>query len=140
MAVSRLARACAAVLKVIEEDYYADARIIFERTQQTIRSIPAQPNNEFRNCINHLGRACIAGTDDECDLEIEKARWHLEAAKRDCYKLAIKYLEEHLAENLRRIERAGGHAFLLHRSFRRIRNEHNAVLRAELPSRICSPC
>jgi hypothetical protein len=99
MASSREERA-SAILDVLEKDFFLDAHEIFERAAQTVGKIPAQPNNEFRNALIHLGRAPSAKSDVEFARQISMARWHIANAKRDCFKIVIRYLRDELTADL----------------------------------------
>lgn len=133
MAAGRLARTCEDVLEVLEADYYHDARVIFERAVQTLGKIPAQPHNEFRNSLNHLGRACLAIDDTDLDYQLLMARWHLAIAKRECSKLAIIHLEQHLGTTILLLENAAnGISRRVRNRFRAISDERRDIIRAEL--------
>jgi hypothetical protein len=99
-----VARNNSAILEVMENDFYNDARVIFEKTYLIIRRVPEGPNNKFRDGFTCLARACITDTDEEFERQIADAKAFFLSAKRECYRLAIEAMRDYINTNLVRIE------------------------------------
>lgn len=69
---------------------------------------PQQADSQIRNALTHLSRAASFDDATEIDKEIEKAKGHIERAKRDCLKLAIIRKKEHVADHIKSVHFAKG--------------------------------
>lgn len=78
-----------AVAAVIEDHYFRDFLDIYGTTISITEMHPEQVNNEIRNALTHIARALVDEQADEVADNIEKAKAHIERAKRDCLKLSI---------------------------------------------------
>jgi hypothetical protein len=70
--------------------------------------IPEQCNNELRNALTHLSRACVAPDDESFKGEIHSANRHIERAIRDCYKLAVIEVNSLISKTFKVIEYSKG--------------------------------
>jgi hypothetical protein len=71
----------------LSKDYLLDYSEILSTTVSITTYYPQQAESQLRNAITHLARSI--SDDSDFEAEIEKAKGHIERAKRDCLKLSI---------------------------------------------------
>jgi hypothetical protein len=83
------ARLLEGVATVIVDDFYGDFHTILSETYAVTGFTPDQANNEIRNILLHLAQVCRAEEVAVAEHNLEQARWHIDLAKRDCFKICI---------------------------------------------------
>lgn len=92
-------RVTACVLEVITNEFRGDFESIYELTwSATGNRAAAQPNNDIRNALNHLGDAIVARTSGEADWHILRARRHLQFAIYDSLAVMFGYRMVHVCD------------------------------------------
>ncbi|KAF3981992.1 MAG: hypothetical protein HFP81_10170 [Methylococcales symbiont of Hymedesmia sp. n. MRB-2018] len=69
---------------------------------------PQQADSQIRNALTHLSRAAYFDDKAKIDIEVERAKGHIERAKRDCLKLAIIRKKEHISDHIKSVHYAKG--------------------------------
>lgn len=76
-----------AIQDFLSKDYLLDYSELLSTTVAITNFYPQQAESQLRNAMTHLARSVSEASN--LDAEIEKAKGHLERAKRDCLKLSI---------------------------------------------------
>jgi hypothetical protein len=79
---------------VLTSDFLADFHTVLSEAYAVTKFTPEQANNEIRNTMLHCARVCAAETVEEAEENIKQARWHIDLAKRDCFKILILTIHE----------------------------------------------
>jgi len=89
---------------IILKDFQDEFQELYSYAITVLEVAPEQANNEIRNALNHIARALSANDIDAGIRDIEKAKSHIDRAKRDCLKLANIHLHEQIKSDLINIQ------------------------------------
>ncbi len=95
-----------AIKEFLEQDYLSDYSEILSMTVGITHYYPQQADSQVRNAMTHLSRASTEISN--LDEEINKAKGHLERAKRDCLKLSIIEKKKHVENEIKSLRYAQG--------------------------------
>lgn len=96
------------IISVLLNEYLDDYIEILGICVGITEYYPQQADSQIRNALTHLSRAASCTNDAEINTEIEKAKSHIERAKRDCLKLAILRKREHISDHIKSVHFAKG--------------------------------
>lgn len=96
------------ILNIITNEYLSDYIEILGICVGITEYYPQQADSQIRNALTHLSRAASFDDEVDIDIEIDKAKGHIERAKRDCLKLAIIRKKEHISDHIKSIHFAKG--------------------------------
>lgn len=96
------------IINILLNEYLGDYVEILGVCVGITEYYPQQADSQIRNALTHLSRAASFNDDTEINIEIEKAKGHIERAKRDCLKLAIIRKKEHISDHIKSVHFAKG--------------------------------
>ena len=96
----------AAIRDFLSKDYLLDYSEILSMTVSITGFYPQQAESQLRNAMTHLARSVSEVSN--LDTEIEKAKGHLERAKRDCLKLSIIKKRQDIENEIKSLRYAQG--------------------------------
>jgi hypothetical protein len=85
---------------VLLTDFEQDFNDVLAEAYAVVGRTPDQANNEIRNTLIHCARVFGATTVQDADSNIAQARWHIDLARRDCFKICILTVRENLVRVL----------------------------------------
>ena len=96
------------IVNILLNEYLGDYIDILGICVGITEFYPQQADSQIRNALTHLSRAASFDDETDIDAEINKAKGHIERAKRDCLKLAIIRKKEHVLDHIKSVHFAKG--------------------------------
>jgi len=122
----------ASVQKLLVEEIYGEFLDLYAAAVSLTERHPEQVNNELRNALTHLSRAVASDDFSAANREIDKAKTHVERAKRDAAKVAVIELRDLIADACADIKLLNGTidpAFVVRRD--QLSKERKSILKRE---------
>jgi hypothetical protein len=85
---------------MIVKDFQQDFNDVLGEAYAVTGRTPEQANNEIRNTLIHCARVFAATDVVEADFNIAQAKWHVDLARRDCFKICILAVREDITRVL----------------------------------------
>jgi len=95
-----------AIQDFLSKDYLLDYSEILSLTVAITNFYPQQAESQLRNAMTHLARSVSDASN--LNSEIERAKGHLERAKRDCLKLSIIKKKQDIENEIKSLRYAKG--------------------------------
>ena len=86
-----------AVIYLVQNDYLNDFETIYQLAVQYLKDYVPQASEEVRNFLDHVARALVSASVDDAELEIARAKKHIQYARYLCL-LAIFIHERKIIE------------------------------------------
>ncbi|MCR6644926.1 MAG: hypothetical protein NVV62_10660 [Terricaulis sp.] len=120
------------IAEILLHDVFEELHVYYAESLAATERHVEQANRELRDGVTHLGRALMADDASTAQVQIGKARDHIERAKRDCLKTTIAYADQRLVHMFHEVRVQRGRVdqeFIIAR--RNLRKQRQAVYKSE---------